>query len=327
MKRRDVLIGCALVAAGLTISGCAMLQPLLGTSTTQANANLAAQLGPYSGLKHAVGCVNFKNEAGWSGQWELGNNMATMLESSLFDTERFVVVEREKLADIVAEQDLVASGRAAKASKVAKKGILQPAKYIATGAITAVEDSKSGGDGGISYGGISLGGGAGKASVTIIAKLIDSSTGQMIAKQRITGTAGKASFNVGLSTHGVSTGFGGFEKTPLAEAAQDCINQAALFFARQIEKMPFDGAVVKVSNGRVIVNRGSETGLSVGRELVMREQGETMTDPDTGAVLGEEPGKDLGVLKVSEVQDKFSTCTVVSGEKNPKTGTVVIEKK
>ena len=41
-----------------------------------------------------------------------------MLESALFDSGRFVIVEREKLGDVMAEQDLAASGRAAK-SKVA----------------------------------------------------------------------------------------------------------------------------------------------------------------------------------------------------------------
>lgn len=306
--------------------GCALLDPLVGkTSTSQGNANMG--LGEYKGIKHAIGCIDFKNESGWSGQWEIGQNCAIMLESALFDTGRFVLVEREKLKDVIAEQDLVDSGRAAKAKKVATKGVIRPARYIGTGAITEAEDSQSGGGGGISFGGISLGGGKSKAKVTIIAKLIDTSTGEIVAKERIEGLAGRANMEVGLNYKGLSTSAGGFKKTPMGEAVQDCINQAAVFFAKKMEAMPFDATVVKVADGKVIINRGAEFGIEVGKAMEMREEGEVLTDPDTGAVLGNEEGKLIGELAVEKVLEKISYCTVTSGEKKPKPGTQVLEKK
>ncbi|OGV73368.1 MAG: hypothetical protein A2269_06320 [Lentisphaerae bacterium RIFOXYA12_FULL_60_10] len=307
------------LAALWCLVGCA----LLDTKTETADGNASMNLGEYKGLKHAIGCKDFENQAGWKGQWEIGNNLSILLESALFDTGRFVIVEREKLKDVLAEQDLVASGRAAKAKQAAQKGLIRPARYIGTGAITQVDEGVSGGLGGITIKGISLGGGKSKAQVTVIAKLVDTTTGEIVAKQTVVGKAGRVALNVGVSRGGVDANMGGFKQTPLGEAAQDCINQAAIFFARQMEKMPFEGSVVKVSDGKVIINRGSEFAMEAGKELVMVEEGELLTDPDTGAVLGREEGKVLGKLKVARVTEKMSYCDVIEGAKNPPPGTVV----
>lgn len=292
--------------------------------TKTESANMKTSLGEYKGLKHAIGCKDFENQAGWHGQWEIGNNLAIMLESALYDTGRFVLVEREKLKDVIAEQDLAASGRTAKAKNVAKTGLIRSARYIGTGAVTGVEESQAGADGGISFKGIRLGGGRSQSQINVIVKLIDTTTGEIVAKESIVGKAGKAGLRVGLSVGGLDTDLGGFAKTPLGEAAQDCINQAAEFIAKKMEEFPFEGSVIKVGkNGQVIINRGGEFGVEVGQELVMAEEGELLTDPDTGEILGKEDGELIGNLKVVKVDEKMSYCDVVKGEKNPAPGTVV----
>lgn len=320
--KRAVLLGVGLTAA-VVFSGCQTLGQFTGdTPVEQANANMG--LGEYKGLKHAVGVKDFDNEAGWHGQWELGDNLGSMLESALFDTGRFVMVERQKLTDVVAEQDLAASGRTAKAKKVAQSGLIRPARYLATGAITTVDDATSGGGGGVSIGGFRVGLGGSKAQVTIIAKLIDTTTGEIVAKERITGKPGGISASIGYSGSSFGADLGGFTKTPLGEAAQDAINQAAVFFAKQMESFPFEGSVIKVSNkGQVIINRGSEFGLTVGQELVMSEEGEQLIDPDTGAVLDFEQGEEIGTLRIARVTEKVSYADIVDGESNPEPGTPV----
>jgi curli biogenesis system outer membrane secretion channel CsgG len=307
----------------MLFSGCALLNSFTGTTT--ADTNPVNQLGPYSGLKHAVGVTDFKNEAGWSGHWNLGNNLGIMLESALGATERFVMVERDKLADVIKEQDLAGSERVAAAKNVARTGLIRPARYLATGSVTDATENQSGGTGGISIKGFSVGGSKGKAQVTVIVKLIDTTTGEIAAQQRITGMAGKAGINVGMYRNGIGADLGGFAETPIAEACQDCINQAAVFIAKKMESMPFEGAVVKVSENTVIINRGEEFGVAAGKELVMKTLGDLLTDPDTGAILGREDGSEIGKLKVVKAAPKMSYCTVTAGEKNPKPGTPVYE--
>ncbi len=296
------------------------------TKTEGGNSDIAKKLGEYKGLKHAIGCKDFQNQSGWSGSWQIGHNLSIMLESALHDSGRFVIVEREKLGDVMLEQDLAKSGRMAK-GKVAQTGLIRSARYIGTGAVTEVEESQSGGGGGISLFGVRLGGGKSEAQVTVIVKLVDTTTGEIVAKERIVGKAGKVDLKVGLDVAGVSTDLGGFKKTPLGQAAQDCITQAAMVIAKKMEEFPFEGSVIKTSDsGKVLINRGEEFGVEVGQDLVMGAEGKTITDPDTGAILGKEEGKTIGKLKVSKVDKKFSYCDVTEGEKNPPAGTVVRSK-
>jgi curli biogenesis system outer membrane secretion channel CsgG len=291
------------------------------TDTYDGNANLG--LPEYKGVKHAVGCKDFSNEAGYRGEWDLGQNLTVMLESALFDTGRFVLVERENLGTVMDEQDLQASGRAAKAKDVAQTGKLRSAKYIATGALTEIESSESGIGGGLALGPVSVGGSHKKAQVTIIAKLVDTTSGEIVAKQRIVGKSGSTALGIGGSHKGYGGTLGGFVKTPIGEACQDCINQAAVFFAKQMETYPAEGAVVAVANGRIIINRGSEYAFRTGMTLNVATEGETLTDPETGAVLDKSPGQQLGVIRVTDVKEKVSYCEVVSGEANPPRGATV----
>ena len=315
-----VLLVAALVAAGAS-NGYALFGK---ATTTTSDGNAKMNLGEYKGLKRAIGCKEFSNEAGWHGQWEIGNNLTIMLESALFDSGRFVIVEREKLRDVIAEQDLATSGRTAPAKGVAQTGKIRPARYLASGAVTQVDEAQSGGGGGVSFRGISVGGKKSEAQVTIIVKLIDTTTSEIVAKQTIVGKASHTGLNVGLSVAGVNTDMGGFKKTPLGQAAQDCINQAAAMIAKKMETFPFEGNVVKVSDsGQVIINRGSEFGVEAGQELVVATEGSVLTDPGTGEMLGKEEGKTIGKVKVAKVLEKISYCDVTEGEKNPAVGAVV----
>jgi len=319
--RKYVVMSLLILAVTMTSGNVWALWGKAKTKTESGNADMG--LGEYKGLKHAIGVQGFENEAGWSGSWKIGKNLTVMLESALYDSGRFVVVEREKLKHVIAEQDLAASGRTAKAKKVAQTGKIRPAKYLAAGAVTEVEESQSGGGGGVSFGGFRVGGSKSEAQVTVIVKLIDTTTGEIVSKERIVGKAGNTGLKVGMSKFGINTDMGGFKKTPLGQAAQDCINQAVAFIAKKMEDFPFEGSVIKVGSKGVIINRGSQFGLEVGQTLVMAEEGEVLMDPDTGEILDEEEGEEIGKLKVTKVKKKISYCAVTEGEENPERGTVV----
>ena len=215
------LTGMMILSVGLGLMACQTqadgLEDLFrkgtGTDKTKVKDGDADMgLSEYHGVKHAVGVVDFDNDAGYRSQWEMGYNMSILLESALFDTGRFVLVEREGLGNVIGEQDLAATGRMAQASSVAQTGKLRPAKYIATGAMTEVEYNESGGGGGFNIKGIRVGGSKADAKITIIAKLIDTTTGEIIAKKRITGEAGRAKLNFGLTKGSFKGDIGGFAK-------------------------------------------------------------------------------------------------------------------
>jgi hypothetical protein len=159
--------------------------------------------------------------------------------------------------------------------------------------------------------------------VTAIVTLTDTTTGEIVAKERVVGKAGGSALNVGYSGS-IGGDLGGFKKTPIGQAAQDVINQAAAFLAKKMESFPFEGSVIKVTDkGQVLINRGSEFGMEAGQELIMVKAGEQILDPDSGAILGQEEGETIGKVKVAKVAEKMSYCDVLEGEKAPDAGTVV----
>ena len=324
-KMSSVGFGAALAAVVVfaAVPSQAGLGDLLHPKTETASGNATNNLGTYKGIKKEIGVKGFENQAGWSGDYDLGNNLSLLLESALFDTGRFVILQREKLKDTIEEQDLQASGRAAKAKSVAQTGKIRSARFLASGSVTEVSKEQSGGDGGLNVGGFHVGLSKNTAQVTCIVTLTDTSTSEIVAKERVVGKAGGTGLRLGYSGR-IGGELGGFAKTPIGQAAQDVINQAAIFIAKKMEETPLGGSVIKATDsGQVIVNRGSEFGIDVGQTMTMAKEGKDMIDPDSGASLGKEQGKTIGHLKVAKVLDKVSYCDVVDGEKSPEAGTVV----
>jgi curli biogenesis system outer membrane secretion channel CsgG len=328
MFRKSAVVVASGLFLAVSVPSHAFLDSIFGsggTKTEDANKkNLG--MGEFKGVKQAIGVKGFTNDAGWSGRWDLGNNLSVMLESALFDSGRFVVVEREQLKDIILEQDLAASGRTAKATNVAQTGKIRPARYIAAGSVTTVEDNTSGTDGGINIKGVRLSAGGGKSTVAIIVKIIDTTTGEIVDKQSITGKAGKRGVRVGYSGSSFGGDLGGFAKEPIGEAAQDCIDQAVKFISERMASLPLEGAVVKASSEKsIIINRGSQYGVTVGQALEISAPGEEITDPTTGEVLGREDSEVTATIKITKVQEKMSTGELVTGAL-PKAGDTVIFK-
>ncbi len=331
MNPRPLLLPLAAALLGAaTIPSHAFLDKLIGSGGTKTEASTDKEkmgLGEYKGIKHAVGVNKFTNEAGWVGSWDLGDNLTTMLTSALFDSGRFVVVERETLNDVVKEQDLAAGGRAAGGNAVAKTGAIRSARYLAQGAVTEVSADSQGSGGGINIKGFRVGAAGGKSHITAVITLIDTTTSEIVAKEKITGKAGKRGLSVGYSGSNFGGDLGGFNKTPIGEAAQDVIVQAVALMAKKMENFSLDGSVVKVSDdGKILLNRGTQYNVAEGMEFEVKTLGEELVDPSSGESLGREEGKTKCTMKVTKVLEKISYCEVVTGEK-PAAGDVAVHKK
>ncbi len=317
-----VLSASLLAAAPVCAQGAKILKPSTATKTSDDAAG--SHLGDYKGVKHAIGVLDFENAAGFFNQITLGENLRLMLESELFATGRFVIVERGELSAVLAEQNLQASGRAAKAGAAAQTGAVRSARYLASGAITEASANTAGDGGGINIKGIRLGGSSTKASMVVVVKLIDTTTGEVVASERVRGEAGKSALRVGYSGRGFSGDLGSFAKTPLGEAAQDCINAAVKFIANAMADFEIAGAVVTVSGDQVVVNLGETHGMKEGQRLGVRKDGEVLTDPTTGEVLDRIEGEITGTLEVTRVREKIAYCKLVDGTMPDRGDTVVI---
>jgi curli biogenesis system outer membrane secretion channel CsgG len=149
-----------------------------------------------------------------------------MLINELASMGSFRVLERKELGAVIKEQDLGASGRISKSTR-SKIGNITGAKYMVAATVSAYEESSKGTGGGISFGGISLGGKQEKAYMAIDLKVIDVETGEIADHRTVEANSTSGGLDVGLSFSGFSGNLGGFEKTPAGKAIRACIMETA----------------------------------------------------------------------------------------------------
>ena len=232
-----------LVGGGLLWAGAAQAQ-LFGPKATVTNPEGPsidqAQGEAYDGPKARVAVSQFKDKTGkgwWTGA--IGDGMADMLATALFHSNRYIVLERQTVSDVLREQDLGAAGRIQKGTE-APIGQIEGAELLITGAVTEFEGAASGVGGGI--GGIGgtagrvLGGIAGglkKAHMAIDMRVIDTRTSRIVAATSIEGEA--TDFALGGALAGAGSGgalggaLGGWSKTPTEKALRICIQEAVKF--------------------------------------------------------------------------------------------------
>lgn len=261
--------------------------------------------------KKTIAVSEFDNKSGWSGGWKIGWGMQEMMATSLIDTGKFTVLERQDLSSVMAEQDLGASGRTA-AGSAAAIGQLAKAQILISGAVTEFEEKKGGEGVGIGFKGFRIGGSHEQAHVGINVRIYDTSSGEVLDSIRVAGSADAGGLKIGYSNADFGGDLGGFRKTPLGQATQEAINEAVGKIASRLKSVPWQGKLIKADPSQVYINAGSEGGISSGMEFEVYRPGEALIDPDTGLNLGAVTKK-VGRVRVSDAQEKFSIAEVLSG--------------
>lgn len=271
----------------------------------------AGDSGSGGNLRYTISVSKFQNKAGWSGRWDVGDGFGSILTDALQASRKFVVLgEKDMRKEAMDEQDLATSGRTAGGKKAPKTGQMTPAQLLVKGEITHVQESTTGGGGGVSLYGFRLGGSKDTAEINATIYIIDSTTGQVKASTKVVGKAGRKGLNIGYSGSHFGGDLGGFMKDNVGKACEDAVAQAVEFLERQLEKIPWEGSVVKAGD-KVLINRGSREGVEEGNVFVVGEV-ETITDKDTGEVLDSEM-KPVGKIKAEKVKEKISYCEALDG--------------
>jgi curli biogenesis system outer membrane secretion channel CsgG len=269
---------------------------------------------PKGNLRYSVSVAEFKNEAGWSHSWDIGDGFKTIFTDNLQQSGWFIVLaDGEMRKEAMAEQDLGTSGRTAGGKKTAKVGRLTPAQLLVRGSITHVANDTGGGGGRLNFKGISLGGSGGKAEVNITIYLMDTSTGQVKASTKVVGQSGRKGLSFGYSGSklgGLTGDVGAYKKDNVGKACEDACGQALQFLIKQLDKLPWEASILSVSGEKIIINRGSREGLEVGNKFDVGTT-EELVDNDTGEVLDVEMKK-VGQIEVTEVKEKIAYCKPLS---------------
>jgi curli biogenesis system outer membrane secretion channel CsgG len=135
------------------------------------------------------------------------------------------VIERKKLDTVLAEQDFSRSDRAdPSAAKLSKVGKVLGIRYIIAGSITKFATEARGG--GVRVKGIGLGGKKTKSEVNLTARLIDTTTGEILISAKGHGESNKGGgFDFSKGGFGVGTNSEEWRQSGLGDAQEMACNE------------------------------------------------------------------------------------------------------
>jgi len=261
---------------------------------------------------------------------DVGKGISDLLVKYLVKDGSYSVIERKAMDKILAEQNFSNSDRA-NPNSAAKIGKLLGVDAIIVGSITQFgNDTKNTGvgGGGGGFGGFGLGGfkhSKSKAIVALDARIVDIDTGEILAVAEGKGESSRESTSLtggggnwhGFGAGGVDFGSSDFQNTIIGEAVKAAVETMSTGVISGKDKLVartivVEGLVAAVDGGQVILNVGAKAGVKVGDQLSVERVSKEIKDPATGKVL-RRMSTSIGMVKVTDVDDVSSVCSVVSG--------------
>ena len=199
----------------------ALLAGCLGASATVVDSSggqtvQQAQAASYNGPQKRIAVTAFDFRAG-QGSSEIGDGMTDMLTSALFNSGRFIVLEREQLKEVTKEQDLANSSRFKKET-AAPIGQLEGAELLIRGSVTQFEPNCKGGSAILVS--------AKEACMAINLRIVDAKTGRVVNATTVEGTSSSGSVGLIFARSALPVGLGAYSKTPMEAAIRNCIETA-----------------------------------------------------------------------------------------------------
>ena len=261
---------------------------------------------------------------------DVGKGISDLLVKYLVKDGSYSVIERKAMDKILAEQNFSNSDRA-NPNSAAKIGKLLGVDAIIVGSITQFgNDTKNTGigGGGGGFGGFGLGGfkhSKSKAIVALDARIVDIDTGEILSVAEGKGESSRESTSLtggggnwhGFGAGGVDFGSSDFQNTIIGEAVKTAVEKMSTEVIAGKDKLVartivVEGLVAAVDGAQVILNVGAKAGVKVGDQLSVERVSKEIKDPATGKVL-RRMSTSIGMVKVTDVDDVSSVCSVVSG--------------
>jgi len=278
--------------------------------------------------KKWVAVLNFEDYSGGSAadsrvfgadSADVGKGISAQLIGKLILGGKYAVIDRSAVKKLFEEQsssEAVDTDAYASATRI---GRLLGLDAMIIGAITrfgpdAAQKGAGGGHSGMSTR-------KSKAYVDITARVLDMTTGEVVAGFTATGESARSGEVIRIQVRGQSKGTqemlsSEFVDSLLGEATRNAVEKIAGQLNSFAEKIPtlrieLEGLVAEVAGNSVTLNLGKKSGVSVGDKLAILREVRAVTDPQTGAFLSPvvEP---VGEATVTEVADLYATA-IVSG--------------
>ncbi|MBI4347756.1 MAG: hypothetical protein HY553_12945 [Elusimicrobia bacterium] len=304
MRLRSALRCLAVALSALPVA-CGTAQKTTMEQAISAHPTTRAA-GRYGGPRRRVGVVEFENKTAY-GQGRLGGAAADILTTELVKTGSFIVVERQKLDQVLAEQRKGLTG-AIDDESAAKMGSVLGLNAVVVGTISNFGRETRGKE-------FILGNSKKQeATVTVDVRVVDAETGRVLHAD-----SGQGSARVKT---GEIMGFGsqaGFGERLEGDALRAAISRLALNIEAQVNKQPWSCRVADVEDEKIYLDAGEDSGLNIGDRLKVYRLGREIRSPTTGKVTGHTQ-RQLGVIEVSEFGENGTVIATLVQGKSPGKG-------
>lgn len=244
--------------------------------------------------------------------------VSNLITNALVKDGSYSVIERSKIDDILREQNLGASGRIDPAS-AAQIGRVLGVDAVVIGAVTQFNVEANNSGSGFCVFGVCSAKQKSRATVQINARLVSTTTAEILAATEGKGEVDKKSkaLNVGGVYHESKNAD---PETLLSAAAELAVNQITQEIVASTSKVttaasftPNVSAVVAdVTNNLVTINKGQEAGLKTGMKISIERVAKEIKDPETGKTLRALTSP-IGAIELTEVGQGFATGKITNG--------------
>jgi len=264
-------------------------------------------------VKPTIAVMKFDCRAGFPLDWDIGAGMQDVLVDRLVATGRFRVVERPEISTVLRELEFQHSG-ATRHEKRAQLGRLKNAQFLIKGTVTDF-GHVSRGSGFLGLHALNVFHASNVAVMGVTMYVVDVESGEIIASESIEEKVRASDTRVKLLYNGIGFGGSEFYQTPLGRATAKVIDRAIRRISKVVASQPWRLKIALVrSDGTVIVNGGTERRVKADTFYNVLERGDPVIDPDTGDVIGHQPGRLIGQIEIRQLRELYSVGRIVSGE-------------
>ncbi|MBI5577249.1 MAG: hypothetical protein HY896_12930 [Deltaproteobacteria bacterium] len=247
--------------------------------------------------------IKFTDKSAY-GRGRLGGAVQDILITELSRSGQFILISRGSDMELVLDEQDLAGTNMIKKGTGAKSGEILGLNAIVTGAVSQF---------GVKQKSATYLLGASKAQTaeaTVDVRLIDATTGQVIYAESGSGVYEESSTQI-LGMGGTK----GYDETMEGKALRAAVSKFIDNLILRMAKIEWSGKVAAVDGDEITVNAGRKTGLAVGDRLKVFGEGREVIDPDTKVSLGRKPGREKGLVTVTDFfGEDAAVCRRTAGE-------------
>lgn len=248
---------------------------------------------------------------------DVREGLQALLIEKLHASGHFQVFEREATAREQARQEDEIDQRkraSLPAGTVQSRQARTPAQYIITPTVVGFQETESG-KGDVKIGPVRVQRGKKKVTLTLNIRISDAETSSTLETQTATGSAETKSGGMSASLKGWDFRDSQTKSSPIGKCVADALDKAVSQIVDRLSKESWYAKVATYDarTGRVVINAGTDSGVTQGMEFFVYKSSGQVIDPDTGDIISHGDETVIGRIRVERVERAAAFAKVLSG--------------